>query len=86
VFSKVFTDAYSSENLNTVSKLVEIALARCRDAEISPELYKMLPNILFGEYESLMCSAPWKRHPATKILRQISAILTVRGFHPSHFP
>jgi len=76
---------YSNENLNAVSKLVEIALARCKDVEISPELYKLLPNPVFGKYESFVRSAPWKRHPATQILRKICAILTVCGFHPPHF-
>ena len=67
---------------------MEIALARCKDAKISPELHKSLrmPNIVFGKYESFVRSAPWTRHPATDSLRQICAILTVRGFHPSHFP
>jgi len=76
---------YSSENLNTVSKLVEIALARCKDVKISRELYTLLPNIIFGEYESFVRSAPWTRHPATEILRKICAVLTVCGFHPRHF-
>jgi len=76
---------YSIENLNTVSKLVEIALARCKDAEILPGLCKLLPNIVFGKYESFVRSAPWTRHRATEILRQICAILTVCGFHPPHF-
>jgi len=86
VFSNVFTDAYSSKNLNTTSKRVEIALAQCRDAEISPELYKSLPNIVFGKYESFVVSAPWRQHPATVFLRQICMVFTVRGFHPSYFP
>jgi len=76
---------YSSENLNTVSKLVEIALARCKDVEVPPELYKLLPNSVFGKYESFLRSAPWKRHPATEILRQMCAIFEVRGFYPPHF-
>ena len=85
MFSKVFIDVYSSKNLNNVSKLVEIALARCKDAEISPELYKLMPNIVFGKYDSFVCSAPWTRHPAAEILRQICMTFTVRGFHPRHF-
>jgi len=76
---------YSSEKLNTVSKLVEIALARCKDVVVSPELYKLLPNPVFGKYESFVRSAPWKRHPATEILRQMCMTFTVRGFHPCYF-
>jgi len=76
---------YSSKNLNAVSKLVEIALARCKDAKIPLELYKLLPNIVFGKYESFVHSAPWTRHPATEILRQICMTSTVRGFHSRHF-
>jgi len=78
---------YSSKNLNTgtVSKLVEIALARCKDAEIMPELYKLPSNIVFGKYESFVRSAPWTRSPATEILRQICMGFIVRGFHSPHF-
>jgi len=85
VFSKVFIDVYSSKNLNNVSKLVEIAVARCKDAEISPGLYKLMPNIVFGKYESFVRLAPWTRPLATEILRQICMTFTVRGFHPCHF-
>ena len=85
MFEKVFTDVYSSENLNVVSKLVEIALARCEDAKISPELYNLLPDIVFGKYELFVRLAPWTRHPATKILRQICMSFTVCGFYSLYF-
>jgi len=82
VFSKVFADLYSSENRNSVINLVEIALVRCMDVELPPELYKLLPNIVFSKYESLVRSAPWTRYPATRVLKQIYATLTVLIFHP----
>ena len=85
VFSVVFVDLYSSENLNIVSEFVGIALARCKDYELPPGLYKLLPNIVFGKYESLARSAPWTRHPATVVLKQICATLTVFIFHPGTF-
>jgi len=40
---------------------------------------------MFSEYESFVRSAPWTRHPATEILRQICMTFTVREFHPPHF-
>jgi len=38
----------------------------------------MLPNIVFGQYKSLVRSAPWERHHATVILKEIGTILRVR--------
>jgi len=52
----------------------------------SEELRRMLPNIILGQYELFVRLAPWKRHPATAVLKQICMNFTVRGFHPRHFP
>ena len=82
MFSVVFADPYSYKYTNSVSDLLTIALVRCQDAGLSPRHYTLLPNIVFGKYESLVRSAPWTRHPATVILKQIYATLTVRIFHP----
>ena len=82
MLAKVFTDLHSSEKSNSVSELVEIALAHCKDAVLLPEVYKLLPNIIFGKYESLVHSKPWTRHPATVVLKQICATLMVLTLHP----
>ena len=46
----------------------------------------MLPNVIFGEYESLVRSAPWNRHPTTAELKQICANLRVCTFRGLPLP
>ena len=71
--------------VEAVGQLLKAAEISCKNDGYSQELRRMLPNIILGQYELFVRSAPWKRHPATAVLGQICAIFTVRGFHPHHF-
>jgi len=80
VFSTVFALKYPNQDL--VSKLLRVTLARCKAAGFIFRVHlEVLPNIIFGKYESLGRSSPWDRHPTTAVLKQICATLRVRTFH-----
>jgi len=80
-FSAVFADLPAPAYENPVSELLKITLARCEAAGLSQRLPHILPDIIYGRFRSLMKLAPWKRSPATMVLRQICAILTVSMIH-----
>jgi len=78
MFSEVFPFLLSHKN--SVSKLLEVALAQCKSAGPTYPLPQTLPDIIFGKYEALVRSAPWDRQPTTMKLKQIYANLRVRVF------
>ena len=74
----VFALKYPSEN--SLSEVLAVAFARCESAGLTSLLSETLPNIISGEYESPVRSAPWYRHPTTVKLKQFYATLRVRTF------
>jgi len=74
--------AFLSSHKVSVSRIVEVALALCKNARLT-SLPQAMSNIIFGQYESLVRSTPWDRHPITVNLKEIYATLIVcifRGF------
>ena len=61
-------------------KRVGVALTQCKAVGLTSSLSKMLPNVIFGKYMSLVQSAPWDRHPYTVNLKQICVTMRVRTF------
>jgi len=77
--SKVFE--FLPSHKDSFSRLVEAALTERKSAALTSLLSQTLPNIIFGEFQSLVQSAPWDRHPITVKLKQIYANLRVSTFH-----
>ena len=86
VFQHVYETSTKARAKASIQQLLKAAETSYDNDGYSQELRRMLPNIIFGQYELFVRLAPWKRHPATVVLRQICMIFTVRGFHPRHFP
>ena len=84
MFPKIFALTFPRKDLD--SEVLEIALARCEAAGLTSLVREILPNIIFGKYESLIRSAPWHRHPYTANLKEICAILRVRIFGGLQLP
>jgi len=84
VFQHVY-ETSAQARVEAIEQLLKAAEMSYDNDGCSQELRRMLPNIIFGQYELFVCLAPWKRHPATVILRQICMIFTVCGFHHRHF-
>jgi len=61
-------------------EVLAVALARCESAGLTSWISETLPNIIFGEYELLVRSAPWDRDHTTVTLKQFCATLRVRTF------
>jgi len=78
MFPTVFGLKYPSKD--SLLEVLVVALARCESAGLTLLLSEMLPNVIFGEYESLVRSAPWDRDPTTVKLKKFCATLRVRTF------
>jgi len=78
MFPTVFGLKYPSKD--SLLEVLAVALARCESAGLTSLLSETLPNIIFGEYESLVRSAPWDRDPTTVKLKKFCATLRVRTF------
>jgi len=62
------------------------ALQYCTTAGLLEPLSEKLNGVdIIGQYELYIRAAPWKRYPATLVLKQVSAMLTVRIFYPVSF-
>jgi len=92
-----FTDFFTSSvsvfvNLDSSTKFrpdlsnLHKAFQYCTAAGLLNQLSKELNSAdIIREYESYVGVAPWKRYPATLVLKQIYTILKVRVFHPYWF-
>jgi len=87
-FPLAFVDVAQSLSLNMESnvnsELLTTAAARCHNAGYSQELHRISQHIIFSCYDSLVCTAPWTRHPATEALKKIILTLRVNHFLFSH--
>lgn len=64
-----------------LSRMYE-TLQCCTAAELLEQLSEELNGAdIIGQYEVYVRAAPWKRFPATLVLKHFCAILTVRAFH-----
>jgi len=81
-FLPTYVAPAQAEPDDSIKQLFKPTEMFCDDDRRSQEFHRMVPNIIFHQYELSVCSAPWKRHPTTKILRQI---FEVHGFHPPRF-
>ena len=63
----------------SISQCVKTAIGRCNAAGLLQDLSEVLPNFIWVRYMSFMRLAPWKRHPATDILKKVCAVLTVKS-------
>ena len=63
------------------------ALQYCATAGLLGQFSEKLNGVdIIGQYELYVRAAPWKRYPATLVLKQICTTLTVRTFHPVGLP
>jgi len=67
----------------------QTVVERCKAAGLSQglDLSAVLLNFILVQYMSLVRSAPWRRHPATSVLKMICAGLIVKPIflHMSYF-
>jgi len=71
----------SLEQAGTFEQNVGSAVKYCTEAGLSRQLSEEFKNAdIFRQYELLIHSEPWKRHPATLTLKKIYALLMVLFF------